>query len=225
MLGAQLQEFQDRPQLLACIPPGPNKFCAYLLFTSTPAPEVRHQSGLHAVQVQQQRCIAGSALLHGQWPAACLQGTPDLPYFTSSTGYTLDVNDADLLRLLRTCIATGGVPSLAAGVGGTAGQYLRRIRELDPAHMTSQSAATGEPVRNTFFDLCCKVGRVAVLLWQCRTQQQQITPQARWSCVPRRDEHLGMALPRCCMWRARAVAGSSGCGTAPTRSRCQRGVL
>lgn len=80
-----------------------------------------------------------------------MQGEPIQPYFSSSTNYTMNDQERNIVNLLRTFMtAAAELPAVAPN------KYLTRICDLDPKNMWDERE-DGARVPNTFFDVCCKV--------------------------------------------------------------------
>lgn len=73
---------------------------------------------------------------------------------SSTHSYSMDAREEGIIALLRGAIVQGAL--FGAGAQQPLERYLRRIRDLDPANMTS-TTDDGTVVQNTFFDICCKV--------------------------------------------------------------------
>ena len=75
------------------------------------------------------------------------------PYLSSSTNYTMNDQEANLVNLLRAFMAAAAeLPPPPAAPN----KYLMKIRDLDPKNMWDEKE-DGARVPNTFFDICCKV--------------------------------------------------------------------
>ena len=83
------------------------------------------------------------------------QGEAITAYYSSTPNYTMNSHEHNIMRLLRAALRD--LRQLPEG------SYMRRIRELDPPHMTSLNRE-GELRPNTFFDICCKVVLSCLLL-------------------------------------------------------------
>ena len=81
--------------------------------------------------------------------ARCVQDEQITAYYSSAPQYTMNSREENIVRLLRTALRD--LHGQDAG-----GSYLRRIRDLDPPNMMTIDQE-GEPWRNSFFDICCKV--------------------------------------------------------------------
>lgn len=96
-----------------------------------------------------------------------------MPYFSSTPSFTMGEREENLVKLLR------NVMGLVEGSvdGRSASKYLKKIRELDPSNMFTENAE-GVLVRNTFFDICCKVA-----LHSCHTGVCWLSPESQTNPV------------------------------------------
>ena len=107
-----------------------------------------------------------SADLHSSVCGLCMQFEARQ---SSSPGYSMGEREEGIITLLRAAIAQGTFRAGAGQPGGAPERYLKRIRDLDPANMTS-TAEDGSVVKNTFFDICCKV-------WFLQPPDSQFCPE------------------------------------------------
>ncbi len=81
--------------------------------------------------------------------ARCAQDEQITAYYSSAPQYTMNSREENIVRLLRTALRD--IHEQDAGAS-----YMRRIRDLDPPNMMTLDQQ-GQPWRNSFFDICCKV--------------------------------------------------------------------